>query len=810
MAENIQDIFPQQEEQHQSLTFRDIVDMVWGYKWWYAVSVFICIVFACIYLYRTPSSYQRTAKVIISENGQDAAMRDLAAFTGGMAGGNAGENVNNEVEAFSSPDLMKLVVERLGLQTSYVEKQPFRQVEHYSDTPVELKVVEGIPQSSFSFSLDRHKDSILVLSDFRVGAEEIKADHVVGRPLDTLNTPVGKLILSPTVNFTQWGRPFTVTWVNSMSRAKSYCSRLSASISGKQTSVIVLSIEDVFPSRAENILSTLIDVYNEVWIHDKNRSARNTTAFINERLIVIEQELGGIETSLKNFKQENRLTDIQMASQAYLQESTSYSAQAFDVSNQLSIAQYIRSYITDPAHSKDLIPANSGLTNTDIEGQISEYNNMVLTRDRLLAGSSEKNPLILDMNTSLNALKTTIIRSIDNLVAALELQADRLQGQEEQIMGRIASSSGTEMELLSIERQQKVKESLYIYLLQKREENEIAGLVNVGNTRLIMSPNGSPSPVAPNKMMILLVAVIMGCGIPFATVFIMRMLDTTIKRRTDLTGVDIPFLGEIPLIGVRRRKGLDILKKTDKYDNSNCHIVVRSGSRDAVNEAFRVLRTNMDMMTDRSAASHTVIVTSLNPNAGKTFMTLNMAAGMALKGSRTLLLDLDLRKATLSKTLEMNGTGSVAYLSGKTDDYHAGIKSVAENLFLLPVGSLPPNPSELLLSRKFPALISALKKEYDYIFIDCPPVEIVADTYIVSQYADMSLFVVRSGVFDRRDLPVLEQLYSNGKLRHMALAMNGVEAYSRGYGRYGHYGYGYGYDYGYGYGNHSDTEDSRE
>ena len=272
MAENPQDIYYiPREDQTSPLTFKDMVEMVWTHKWWYVFSILVCLVFAAVYLYRTPSTYQRTAKVIINEDGQDAALRDLASFTGGMAGKSSGENVNNEVEAFASPDLMQTVVERLGLQTTYTEKQAFRRVEHYTDTPVELKVVEGIPQSSFSFSLEKHKDSILVLSDFKVGSDEIKADRVVGRPSDTLVTPVGRLILTPTVNFPGWDKPYTITWVNSMSKAKSYCTRLSATISGKQTSVIVLSLEDVFPARAENILSTLIDVYNETWIHDKNR-----------------------------------------------------------------------------------------------------------------------------------------------------------------------------------------------------------------------------------------------------------------------------------------------------------------------------------------------------------------------------------------------------------------------------------------------------------------------------------------------------------------------------------------------------------
>lgn len=793
---NIQPAHAGQEED-SGMSLLDMWHMVWDYKWWYVLSIAVCLVFGALYLYRTAPVYQRTAKLIIQENSQESALREISAFAGNLKGSAGGDNVNNEVEAFSSPDLMKTVVERLGLQTTYIEHQFLRDVELYTSTPVQMSVLEGTAQSSFSFELKKVKDSILVLDDFRVAGKELKSDHVVGRPGDTLSTPVGKLRLLPNMGFGGWDSKMTVAWNSSMAVAKSYSGRLSASVSGKQTSVIALGFQDRFPSRAENVLSTLIDVYNEEWVHDKNRSARNTTAFINERLVVIEQELGGIENSLKKFKEENKLTNMELASQAFINESTNYSAQSFEVSNQLAIANYIRDYLTDPAHSKDLLPANSGLSSSNIEKQIAEYNEIVLNRDRLLTSSSERNPLIADMNSSLNAMKATIIRSIDNHIATLQLQADKIKGQEDQVMSRIASSSGQELELLSIERQQKVKETLYIYLLQKREENEIAGLVNVGNTRLIMNPNGSGAPVSPNRMMILFAMIVLGCAIPFGILFLKRTMDTSVHSRNDLSGVNLPFLGEIPLLGTdRRRKGLARLVSPEKFDNTNCRIFVRPGSRDYVNEAFRVLRTNIDMMTGREAGCKVMMVTSMFPNSGKTFMLMNMAASMALKGSRVLMIDLDLRKATLSKALALNGTGVTSYLSGKTDSFMDHIRQVQEHLNLLPVGSLPPNPSELLLSDRFRSMTDTLKKEYDYIFIDCPPIDMVADTYIIAGVADISIYVVRAGVADKRNLYMLEQLRQDTRLKRLSLILNGVENYRRGYGKYG-YGYGH-------YGNYGD------
>lgn len=802
MAENTNRNNFNQEEQ-SDFNFSDIWAMIWGYKWWYVLSLGLCIIFAAFYIYKTPSTYSRSAKVIIDEDSQDATLRDIANISG-FAGQGSGVNVNNEVEAFASPDLMKTVVERLGLETSYVEHQFMRDREFYSNSPVELSIVEPVVLSSFSFTIEKGKDeNSFVLKDFTVGPDRLKKVEASGILGDTLSTPVGKIVLSPTIYASGWDKDITVSWVNSKAKAKRFSGSLSAAVSGKQTSVVVLSLNDTYPNRAENILNTLIDVYNDEWVHDKNRSARNTTDFINERLVVIEQELGGIETDLKEYKEENRLTDIQALSESYLNESSEYATKSFEVHNQLSIAQYIRDYLTEPANANALIPANSGLTSTDIESQIAEYNQIVLQRDKLITSSSERNPLIADMNAAMGAIKSAIIRSIDNLLATLQLQADKIKSQEDQIMARIASSSGQQMELLSIERQQKVKESLYIYLLQKREENEIASLVNVGNTRLIMSPTGSPAPVTPNKMMIMLVAFVLGAGIPFGIIFLRKMMDNTVSNKKDLSILSIPFLSEIPQLQSSLKRNIANIGR-HRFDNQNCRIVVKKGNRNVINEAFRVLRTNMDMMLGKASGSQTIMVTSFNPNAGKTFITMNIAASMALKGQKVLILDLDLRKATLSKSMDMNREGVVSYLIGKQDNLDRLVQNVDENLDLLSVGILPPNPAELLLSDRFTEMLKILKTKYRYIFLDCPPVDIVADTAIIAQSVDVSVFVMRSGIMDKRALPSVEGLYQEKKYNRMAVVLNGVSKRSGGYGKYGygHYGYGYGYgSYGYGYGN---------
>lgn len=778
-------------EEQSRLNLSDVWRMIWGYKLWYILSLALCLVFGLFYIYKTPATYTRSAKIIISEDSQDATLRDLANISG-FGGQSSSVNVNNEIEALTSPDLMRTVVERLGLQTTYIEHQFMRKRELYNNSPIELSIIESSISSSFSFIIKKSSDSTFTLSGFTIGGNKLNKLKINGNIGDTITTPAGIIAIQPSMYINNWNHDIKISWINSKTKAKSLS--LSASISGKQTSVVKISLNDTYPTRADNILNTLIDVYNDEWVLNKNRSARNTSEFINERLVIIEQELGGIETDLKDYKEKNKLTDIQAISQSYLDESSEYANKSFEVNNQLAIAQYIRDYLTEPANAQTLIPANTGLSNADIENQIGKYNQLVLQRDKLLTTSSEKNPLVADINAAMLSIKSAIIRSLDNLLATLRLQADKIKSQEEQIMARIASSSGQQMELLSIERQQKVKESLYIYLLQKREENEIASLVNVANTRLIVSPNGPNLPISPNSKLIIIFALALGLGIPFAIIFIINLLDNTIKDKKDLTMLNIPFLAEIPQMESTLKRNFANIGR-HKFDNQNCKIVVEKGSRDIINESFRVLRTNLDMMMSKDNDSKSILITSFTPNAGKTFVTMNIAASMALKGENILMIDLDLRKATLSKSLHKNFEGVVSYLIGKHENIDKLIQKIDDNLDFLSVGTLPPNPAELLINERFSTLIRTLKSKYKYIFLDCPPVDIVADTSIIAQKADLSIFVIRAGIMDRQFISTIENTYTENKYKHMAVILNGVNQMYKSYGYYG-FGYNYGYSEG--------------
>ena len=775
--------------EEEGLRINDIIELVTKHIWWYVGVTLICLIGAGYYLYKTPAVYSRSAKVIIDDSNQDAAMRNL-----GMASANmmrrTFDGVENELQAFTSPDLMQVVVERLGLQTRYVEKQVLRDVELYHNSPVGMQLAGMNPTSGFSFLITPAGEGQVSLSEFSIHGNAV-VEVVTGHYGDTLATPAGQIVMYAKENIADFVAPIRVSWTNSSAMAKAYAGKLSISLSGKMSSVAVLTMTDQFPSRADAVLSTLIDVYDEEWLSNKNRSAMNTAQFLNERLVVIEQDLTAVETALKEYKEKNNVSDIQASTQKYMSESSLYANKAFEMNNQLSVANYIKDYLTNPENANALIPSNLGLSNANIGNQITEYNTLVLQRDRLLVGSSIHNPMVADLTASLAAIRTAILSSIDNLIATLQLQLNKVKSQEKQILARMNSSSGQELQLLSLQRQQQMTQDLYMYLLKKREENELAALVNVGNTRLIMSPSGSSAPVSPNKKMSILAALVLGCGIPFAFFFLRKMLDTSIKNKADLGNLSVPFLAELPLYVRPEDRFKKFRRKNAVQDN---RIIVQHGSRDMMNEAFRVLRTNVDLMIGNKKDSQVLMFTSFNPGAGKTFTVMNLAASMALKGAKVLLIDLDLRKASLSKALGTVHTGVAAYLNGKTDDYRPNVDEIEPNLFVLPIGTLPPNPTELLLTDRFKKMIEQMRGEYDYIFLDCPPIDIVADASLITEVVDMTVFVMRANRIDRNLLPNIEELYRSGRYRHMTMLLNCVDIKYKRYG-YGKSSYGYGYGY---------------
>lgn len=480
----------------------------------------------------------------------------------------------------------------------------------------------------------------------------------------------------------------------------------------------------------------------------------------------------------------------------YMQQSGKNANDLIQLNNQLSMAIYIKDYLSDKNRAGQLLPTNTGIGGTGIEALIASYNQAVLTRNDLLSNSSEDNALVKKMDRDLATQQTAIVRSLENLIAQIRKQISNAEANEALTNQKIASAPRQAQQLLSIDRQQKVKEALYIYLLQKREENELSKTFTAWNTRIIQPPYGG-GLTAPRSASILLIAFALGLAIPGGIIFLSEFLNRTVRGRKDLETLHVPFLGEIPLLSRKKHWW------QHRQNNAERKIYIRENSRNLINESFRLVRTKLDYFVEKKDTANIIMITSFNAGSGKSFISGNLAKTLSLGGKRVLAIDLDLRHASLSKLVDTPKQGLTSFLCGATDDIQSVIlrNQFDGSVDVLPVGVVPPNPTELLQSDVMGNLFEMLKKEYDVILVDCPPIDIVADTNIVKKYADVSLFVVRVGLMDRRLLKEVDKLYLRHTYNKMAILLNGSQYVSTRYGHY-RYGYTYGYGYGYGYGYH--------
>lgn len=765
-------------------------------KWyWFVISLAVTIGIAIIYLLTTPPVYTRSASLLIKEDSKGNSLGDAANLMGDFDLFKTNTNVNNEIQSLQSPAVMLDVVKRLHLDINYyIDGGFYKKVLYGRDCPYTVNFNDLKDNESVAFTINPSQDGHIILEDFLRDGEDVEGTISIMLN-DTVDTPIGSLVVTAANDSSTYNAPIYVARIGYQKIVEDYVSNLSVTLSDEKSTVINLAFKDVCIQRAEDVLNTVIAVYNENWIKDKNQIAVSTSAFISDRLGVIEQELGNVDENISSYKSEHLLPDVQAAASMYMEQSTATNAQILGLNTQLSMARYIRNYLTNSTSKNQLLPANSGIESPGIEQQIANYNTAQLRRNDLVANSSERNPLVIDMDQSLEDMRRAIVTSIDNHITTLNTQIRSLQQSEQQTTARIAANPTQGKYLLSVERQQKVKEALYLFLLQKREENELSQAFTAYNTRVITPPSGSLIPTAPIKRNIALIAFAMGVLIPVVIIFVRENMNTKVRGRKDLESLSVPFVGEIPLAESSKKK-----KATQTKE-----IVIQQGKRDIVNEAFRVLRTNLefilDAKEDKDRASVTLI-TSFTPGSGKTFLTMNIAATFAMKGKRVLVVDGDLRHGSASAYVGSPKKGLSDYL-GKREDNCEDLIVEKENypgLFVLPVGTIPPNPTELLAEPRLAELMEKMRSRFDYILIDCPPIDIVADTQIIEKLADRTVFIVRAGLLERDMLPKLQSDYDAKRFKNMALVLNGTIGGSSRYGyRYGYkYGYKYGYAYGYG------------
>ena len=551
-------------EQEEEINIADILQLIWSNRYWFILSIFLCAGIAFFYLQSSSKIYSRKASVLIRDDSKGGGLSESSAFADlGLFGGK--RNVDNEVLIFQSRHLMEEVARRLHLDISYKIKEGLRNKELYTHSPIILSFPEAEERQSILVTVTPIDSTKIRLTDLQmsVGDGEITSNEVLEVNLhDTIQTPVGAMVVMPTLYYSDsfYEKPISVTKSNMERIVDTYQSNMEVSLASKTATIINLTLRDVSVARAEDIINMAIAIYNEDAINDKNQIAVNTSNFINDRLIIIERELGGVDANIEAFKRENQLTDITSETGMYLANTSLYRQEGLSLENQLSIAKYIKDYLVDPQKNADLIPANTGISDNSVESQISEYNEMLLKRDKLVSGSSSKNPIVIDLNNSLAAMKQTIIRSVDNLIVGLNIKLKNNREHEEQTQKRIEAVPAQQKYVLTVERQQKIKEELYLYLLNKREENALTQAITESNARIIDPASGSSKPVAPRTMVILFAAVLIGGAIPMIFFWLQKTLDTKVRTRKDLEdALSVPILGDIPQCSEKDRKESPII-----------------------------------------------------------------------------------------------------------------------------------------------------------------------------------------------------------------------------------------------------------
>lgn len=768
---------------------------------WIVLSVVACLAVGVFYQLRQPRVFHSQAVILIESNDGSGTSpirqrsRSQLSPLLQLNGINSGDNLENEMYILSSLRLMGKVVPKLGLDVDYTVERRLHTVALYKDRPFRVTFAERA-ETAASFDAAVRADGRIELSNFeRYGRGEKlsreEAERVIAVSTgDTVSTPAGRLVIDRDVAFDTFerGQAVHVMHYTLKQAAARYRSEMSAKEYDKESTLVVVGCNDVNRDRAEDIIFEVIEAYKQDVVDNKNSVAQRTAEFIDGRLVLISQELSAVENELASFKAANNITDLTATATAMTQQSVQARNQATQLSTELSVAQYLSDYLRTTPGSKDVIPVISNFKNSAVSSQISEYNRMVLERNRIAGNSSDETFAVRDMDRQLESMRSAINNSLSGYVKGIELELRAAEANERHYTGQANLVPVKERRALDITRQQTLKETLYTYLLNKREETALQLAIEEANVRIIEDPASGNAPISPRTRIILLISLVCGLAIPFLILYLIELFDTTVSSRQDAEALThAPIAGEIP----------HTRQSTDSYLAYGPDADLSTPAA----EAFRLLRYGLHYICP---AGKTLLVTSATPSQGKSFVSRNLAACFAMAKQKVLLVDADIRVRNVTRSFNAAGQpGLTECLIGDVTAEQAIIANgVTEGVDLLPAGSTPPNTTEILMEGALDRLIESLRGVYDIIVLDTTPAFSVADASIVSRVADLTLFVVRVGEQSRAGMAAVEELYNTKKCGNLCIVVNDADLKTRTYG-YGYktgyrYGYGYGYQYGYG------------
>ncbi|WP_035716554.1 GumC family protein [Christiangramia echinicola] len=763
------------EQQSNKLRLRKELKKYLKYWYWFLVGIVFSLLLGYFYLRYTTPVYSAAASIIINQETTNSSKSDMPDL--GLATGLKTNDLDKELAILRSRRLMREVVKSLNLHISYFVEGKVRDVEVYKDIPFTLKVLKLEEENqygdkSFKIALTG-KDRLLItnLTNMKV----LKAES--GSPVDL---GFASVVIIPNKGVKSF-KNITMTFSEIDKVAAIYRNNIKLIQEKESSNVIMLGLEDPVAEKAMDIIDQLIFEFNRDAIEDKNLIAGNTANFINDRLDIINDELEFVESGKEEFKESNRLTDIQSESQMFVQTASEYNRKRQEIGTQLELVNAMLDYLSSSSNS-ELLPANLGIQENGVNMQISEYNDMVLQRNRIMQSSTELNPTVVRINNQIDQVKASILQSLQRLRNNLRISEEDVTRQVRSIGSKILAVPSQEREYRGIERQQSIKEALYLYLLQKREENSLALAVTAPKAKIVDSAHSTGYIVSPNSKSVLLGTIALGLFIPFSILYIKGMMDNKIYSRSDIEELsrEITIVGELP-------------KVKEKEE-----IMIGKNDRSMLSESFRFLITNLQFLlldSKKTDKGRKILITSSIKGEGKTFTALNLAITLANNERKVLLIGADLRNPKLQMYIE-NSESNKAGLSNYLTQNKICIKNLIKkstinsNLSILGSGSIPPNPSELLRQEKLSQMFLELEDIYDYIIIDSAPSMLVTDTFLINKHVDITLYLVKAGYTDKDLLEFALDAKNNGTMPKINFILNNVQKSDLGFGN--KYGYGYG------------------
>ena len=788
----------QSEEQVniQELLFRYLIH--WP---WFVVSIIICIACAWGYLRLTTPIYNISATVLIKDEkkGGGASMSSDLEKMGLEGFVSSSSNVDNEIEVLRSKSLAREVVNNLGLFVTYMDEDEFPSKELYHTSPV----LVSLTHQEADKLPGRMEINMILQPTGALGVQITVGEKEYRKQFDKLPavfpTDEGTIAFFANNDSLSAVCPENITkerhitaFINRpFSVLKEYVNSLSIAPTSKTTSVVVISLENTNTRRGRDYINKLLEMYNINANNDKNEVAQKTAEFIDERIGIISKELGSTEQDLENFKRSAGITDLNSEAQIALTGNAEYEKKRVENQTQINLVMDLQRYMK--GNEYEVLPSNIGLQDAASAGAIDRYNQMLVERKRLLRTSTENNPTIINLDTSIRAMRTNVQATLDATLKGLQITKEDLAREASRYSRRINDAPTQERQFVSIARQQEIKSGLYLMLLQKREENAITLAATANNAKIIDEALADDNPISPKKTIVYLAALVLGVGLPVGVIYLIGLTKFKIEGRADVEKLtSLPVVGDIPLA-----------------DEKTGSIAVFENQNNLMSETFRNVRTNLQFMLENG--KNVILVTSTISGEGKSFISANLAISLSLLGKKVVIVGLDIRKPGLNNVFNIpkKEHGITQYLTNTTANLMDFVQpsDINKNLFILPGGTVPPNPTELLARGGLEKAIETLKANFDYVILDTAPVGMVTDTLLIGRVADLSVYVCRADYTHKAEFTLINELAENNKLPNLCIAVNGLDLNSRkygyyyGYGKYGkYYGYGKRYGYGYGYG----------